>query len=133
MRAQRGWLIPVLAGLVACGGCGVQKEGSGKAQPPEGTKQAVVEARDKVIGAARTALDGLEKRTDVLLKGAGNKAEELKSQLGPKLQKAREELRKAGGAASGAWEAARQTLDKAVSDLDKAVRGQEPAPKEAKP
>jgi hypothetical protein len=133
MRAQRGWLIPVLAGLVVCGGCGVKTQDTGKAQHPGGTKQTVVEARDKMLEATRAALDDLEERANVLVRDAGNKTEEMKAQLGPKIEKAKEEFRKAGDAASDAWESARTALDKAMSDLDKAVRGQEPKPKDAKP
>jgi len=120
-------------GLAACAGCPTQRDNPEKSQPAAGAKQAMVETRDKVLGAARTALDDLERRANELLQGAGAKADELKSQLGPKVQAAREELRKAGAAASGAWESARQALDKAVSDLDRAVRGQEPTSKGAKP
>ena len=133
MRAWWGRLIPVLMGLAACAGCPTQRDNPEKSQPAAGAKQAMVETRDKVLGAARTALDDLERRANELLQGAGAKADELKSQLGPKVQAAREELRKAGAAASGAWESARQALDKAVSDLDRAVRGQEPTLKGAKP
>ncbi len=131
MRNGVLWLAAVA--LVASSGCQMCCQGSksekGATTPAETTGKAAVESRDNVLKTLRASVESLEKRVNEAVASAGDRAAEVRKSLEPRLQNAKDELKKAGSATEEAWDKTRTLVEQAIKDVEGALKESKPQPK----